>query len=97
MVVLEIKFNIYFSKLWYASISIKNQYFVVWGFYFVSSYLLNNLQVIIRIRPLSSSEISLQGHSRCVRQDSSQSITWTGHPESRFTFDLVADENVSQV
>lgn len=21
---------------------------------------------------------------------------WTGHPESRFTFDIVADENVSQ-
>ncbi|KAK6144159.1 hypothetical protein DH2020_020979 [Rehmannia glutinosa] len=56
----------------------------------------HNVQVIIRLRPLSSSEISLQGHNRCVRQDSSQTITWTGHPESRFTFDLVADENVSQ-
>ncbi|CAI9785824.1 unnamed protein product [Fraxinus pennsylvanica] len=56
----------------------------------------HNVQVIIRTRPLSSSEISLQGHNRCVRQDSSQSITWTGQPESRFTFDLVADENVSQ-
>ena len=55
------------------------------------------MQVIIRIRPLSSSEISLQGHGRCVRQDSSQAITWTGHPESRFTFDLIADETVSQV
>ncbi|XP_027102355.2 kinesin-like protein KIN-12E [Coffea arabica] len=55
-----------------------------------------NVQVIIRIRPLSSSEISLQGHGRCVRQDSSQAITWTGHPESRFTFDLIADETVSQ-
>ncbi|KAM7528476.1 hypothetical protein LguiB_031886 [Lonicera macranthoides] len=56
----------------------------------------HNVQVIIRLRPLSSSEISLQGHSRCVRQDSSQSITWTGHPESRFTFDLVADDTVTQ-
>ncbi|XP_022869345.1 kinesin-like protein KIN-12E isoform X2 [Olea europaea var. sylvestris] len=56
----------------------------------------HNVQVIIRTRPLSGSEISLQGHNRCVRQDSSQSITWTGQPESRFTFDLVADENVSQ-
>lgn len=56
----------------------------------------HNVQVIIRIRPLSSSEISLQGNSKCVRQDSSQTITWTGHPESRFTFDVVADENVSQ-
>ncbi|KAL6518675.1 Kinesin-like protein KIN-12E [Orobanche hederae] len=56
----------------------------------------HSVQVIIRLRPLSSSEISLQGHSRCVRQDSSQAITWAGPPESRFTFDLVADENVSQ-
>ncbi|CAI9105872.1 OLC1v1004893C1 [Oldenlandia corymbosa var. corymbosa] len=56
----------------------------------------HNVQVIIRVRPLNSSEISLQGNSRCVKQDSSQTITWTGHPESRFTFDLVADENVSQ-
>ncbi|GAB4824578.1 hypothetical protein Ancab_007451 [Ancistrocladus abbreviatus] len=53
-------------------------------------------KVIIRIRPLNSSEISLQGYSRCVKQESHQTITWTGHPESRFTFDLIADENVSQ-
>uniref|UniRef100_K4A4Z4 Kinesin motor domain-containing protein n=1 Tax=Setaria italica TaxID=4555 RepID=K4A4Z4_SETIT len=56
----------------------------------------NNVQVVIRIRPLNGSEISLQGQKRCVRQDSSQSLTWTGHPESRFTFDLVADEHVTQ-
>ncbi|XP_048234515.1 kinesin-like protein KIN-12E isoform X2 [Ricinus communis] len=56
----------------------------------------HNVQVIIRIRPLSSSEISLQGYSKCVKQESCQTITWTGHPESRFTFDLVADEAVSQ-
>ncbi|XXG65369.1 hypothetical protein AAC387_Pa05g3086 [Persea americana] len=56
----------------------------------------HNVQVVIRIRPLSSSEISLQGYNRCVRQDSCQTITWTGHPESRFTFDIVADENVTQ-
>ncbi|XP_062212428.1 kinesin-like protein KIN-12G [Phragmites australis] len=56
----------------------------------------NNVQVVIRIRPLSSSEISLQGHKTCIRQDCSQSLTWTGHPESRFTFDLVADEHVTQ-
>lgn len=53
--------------------------------------------MIIRIRPLSSSEVSLQGYGKCVRQESCQTVTWTGHPESRFTFDLVADENVSQV
>ena len=57
----------------------------------------SNLQVVIRIRPLSGSEVSLQGQKRCVRQDSSQSLTWIGHPESRFTFDLVADEHVTQV
>ncbi|KAL5218738.1 hypothetical protein ABZP36_019422 [Zizania latifolia] len=56
----------------------------------------NNVQVVIRVRPLSSSEISLQGQKRCVRQDSCKSITWTGHPESRFTFDLVADEHATQ-
>nr|CAB3498193.1 unnamed protein product [Digitaria exilis] len=56
----------------------------------------NNVQVVIRIRPLSASEISLHGQKRCVRQNSSQSLTWTGHPESRFTFDLVADEHVAQ-
>ncbi|GAA0138761.1 hypothetical protein LIER_44042 [Lithospermum erythrorhizon] len=57
----------------------------------------HNVQVIIRLRPLNSSELSVQGQGRCVRQDCSQSITWTGNPESRFTFDLVADEHVSQV
>ncbi|KAK9022115.1 hypothetical protein V6N11_002406 [Hibiscus sabdariffa] len=56
----------------------------------------HNVQVIIRIRPLSSSEISVQGNSKCIKQESCQTITWTGHPESRFTFDLVADEHVSQ-
>ncbi|KAI4322505.1 hypothetical protein L6164_022193 [Bauhinia variegata] len=56
----------------------------------------HNVQVIIRIRPLSNTELSLQGYNKCIRQVSSQAITWTGHPESRFTFDLVADENVSQ-
>ncbi|KAG8387301.1 hypothetical protein BUALT_Bualt02G0007100 [Buddleja alternifolia] len=58
--------------------------------------IVNCALVIIRVRPLSSSEISVQGHGRCVKQDSSQSITWMGHPESRFTFDHVADENVNQ-
>ncbi|XP_070664320.1 kinesin-like protein KIN-12E isoform X2 [Malus domestica] len=56
----------------------------------------HNVQVIIRVRPLSSAEISVQGYGKCVRQESCQTITWTGHPESRFTFDIVADENVSQ-
>jgi kinesin family member 15 len=49
------------------------------------------------MRPLSNNEISVQGNSKCVRQESCQTITWTGPPEARFTFDLVADETVSQV
>ncbi|KAI3518429.1 hypothetical protein L1887_07173 [Cichorium endivia] len=56
----------------------------------------HNVQVIIRVRPLSDSEIAVQGPSRCVKQGSSQTITWTGPPEARFTFDHVADEHVSQ-
>ncbi|EFH51898.1 hypothetical protein ARALYDRAFT_484830 [Arabidopsis lyrata subsp. lyrata] len=56
----------------------------------------HNVQVIIRTRPLSTSEISVQGNNKCVRQDNGQAITWIGNPESRFTFDLVADENVTQ-
>ncbi|XP_058779630.1 kinesin-like protein KIN-12E [Vicia villosa] len=56
----------------------------------------HNVQVIIRMRPLSNNEISVQGNNKCVRQESCQTISWTGPPEARFTFDLVADENVSQ-
>lgn len=58
----------------------------------------HNIQVIIRLRPLSSSEISSQESSKCIKKYSNQSVTWAGHrhPESRFTFDMVADESVSQ-
>ncbi|XP_073143760.1 kinesin-like protein KIN-12E [Henckelia pumila] len=56
----------------------------------------HSVQVIIRTRPLSGTEISIQGNNKCVKQESSQTIMWTGHPETRFTFDYVADENVSQ-
>ncbi|KAJ0839214.1 putative plus-end-directed kinesin ATPase [Helianthus annuus] len=56
----------------------------------------HNVQVIIRVRPLSSSEIAVQGPNRCVKQGSSQTITWIGPQEARFTFDHVADEHVSQ-
>ncbi|KAG2328123.1 hypothetical protein Bca52824_010851 [Brassica carinata] len=40
--------------------------------------------VIIRTRPLSSSEVSTQGNNKCVRQDNGQAITWIGNPEARF-------------
>ncbi|XP_058727477.1 kinesin-like protein KIN-12E isoform X2 [Vicia villosa] len=55
-----------------------------------------NVQVIIRMRPLSNNEISVQGNNKCVRQESCQTISWTGPLEAPFTFDMVADENVSQ-
>ncbi|GAB4837956.1 hypothetical protein Ancab_027484 [Ancistrocladus abbreviatus] len=56
----------------------------------------HNVQVIIRVRPLNSMERSNQGYNRCVRQESAQSITWIGQPETRFTFDHVACESVDQ-
>ncbi|XP_026399329.1 kinesin-like protein KIN-12E [Papaver somniferum] len=56
----------------------------------------HNVKVVIRIRPLSNSEISIEGLNKCVRKDNTHTITWTGHPDSRYTFDLVADENVTQ-
>lgn len=80
-------------------------FIVLWLFVFFSSIKLVRFnlvfnfvsQVVIRMRPLSNTEISVQGHSKCVKQESAQTITWTGPPESRFTFDIVADETVSQV
>ncbi|KAK1276832.1 Kinesin-like protein KIN12B [Acorus gramineus] len=56
----------------------------------------HNVQVVIRVRPLNGMERSLQGYSRCLKQESAQSITWIGHPETRFTFDHVACETVTQ-
>ncbi|XP_020273285.1 kinesin-like protein KIN-12F isoform X2 [Asparagus officinalis] len=56
----------------------------------------HNVQVVIRVRPINSSEQSLQGYSRCLKQENAHSITWIGQPESRFTFDYVACETISQ-
>ncbi|XP_021738486.1 kinesin-like protein KIN-12F [Chenopodium quinoa] len=56
----------------------------------------HNVQVILRVRPLNSVEKNTQGYNRCVRQESAQSITWIGQPETRFTFDHVACETVDQ-
>ncbi|XP_073118814.1 kinesin-like protein KIN-12C isoform X2 [Henckelia pumila] len=56
----------------------------------------HNVQVLIRIRPLNNNEIVSQGYGRCVRQESSQSVVWIGHPETRFTFDHIACESTSQ-
>ncbi|OMP01569.1 hypothetical protein COLO4_11727 [Corchorus olitorius] len=56
----------------------------------------HNVQVLIRVRPLNGSEKSTQGYNRCLKQESSQSITWIAQPETRFTFDHVACETIDQ-
>ncbi|KAM0006500.1 putative plus-end-directed kinesin ATPase [Helianthus debilis subsp. tardiflorus] len=56
----------------------------------------HNVQVLIRIRPLNGMEISSQGYSRCLKQESAQSLTWVAQPEARFTFDHVACETIDQ-
>ncbi|XP_057861101.1 kinesin-like protein KIN-12D isoform X2 [Cryptomeria japonica] len=55
-----------------------------------------NVKVMIRIRPLSADEIVSNGYWRCIRQESAHSLTWLGHPETRFSFDHVASESVTQ-
>nr|XP_043618816.1 kinesin-like protein KIN-12D [Erigeron canadensis] len=56
----------------------------------------HNVQVMIRVRPLNGTEIRAQGYNRCLKQESAQSLTWVGHPETRFTFDHVACETINQ-
>ncbi|CAH8337077.1 unnamed protein product [Eruca vesicaria subsp. sativa] len=56
----------------------------------------HNVQVLIRLRPLSTMEKATQGYGRCLKQESSQTLVWLGHPETRFTFDHVASETISQ-
>ncbi|KAG6428260.1 hypothetical protein SASPL_112511 [Salvia splendens] len=56
----------------------------------------HNVQVLIRMRPLNSSEMVSQGYGRCLRQESPQTVVWQGHPETRFTFDHIACESISQ-
>ncbi|XP_060959954.1 kinesin-like protein KIN-12C isoform X1 [Cannabis sativa] len=52
----------------------------------------HNVQVLIRIRPLSR----LESHATCLRQESPHTLVWLGHPETRFTFDHVASPTISQ-
>lgn len=54
-------------------------------------------QVLIRTRPISACESAQHGYGRCVKQESAHTIAWLGQPESRFTFDHVAGEAVTQV
>ncbi|KAG8658950.1 hypothetical protein MANES_03G210501v8 [Manihot esculenta] len=56
----------------------------------------HNVQVLIRIRPLSNTETVAQEYGRCLRQASAQTLVWLGHPETRFTFDHIACETISQ-
>nr|KYP57727.1 Kinesin-like protein KIF15 [Cajanus cajan] len=56
----------------------------------------HNVQVLIRTRPLSNKEKFSQGHGRCLKQESAQTLVWLGHPETRFTFDHIACETLSQ-
>ncbi|WVZ66834.1 hypothetical protein U9M48_016001 [Paspalum notatum var. saurae] len=55
-----------------------------------------NVQVLIRIRPISDAENATHGQKRCLLQDSSKTLSWIGHPETMFTFDHVACETISQ-
>ncbi|KAL6847284.1 hypothetical protein ACP4OV_023137 [Aristida adscensionis] len=61
-----------------------------------SFWMENNVQVVIRVRPLNNTEKNLNSYNRCLKQESAQSITWIGQPETRFTFDHVACETVDQ-
>ncbi|KAG7625578.1 P-loop containing nucleoside triphosphate hydrolase [Arabidopsis thaliana x Arabidopsis arenosa] len=56
----------------------------------------HNVQVLIRLRPLSTMERANQGYGKCLKQESPQTLVWLGHPEARFTFDHVASETISQ-
>ncbi|KAH0993179.1 hypothetical protein GBA52_004662 [Prunus armeniaca] len=56
----------------------------------------HNVQVLIRIRPLSNIERASQGHGGCLKQESAKTLVWHGHPETRFTFDHIACETISQ-
>nr|XP_027115822.1 kinesin-like protein KIN-12E isoform X3 [Coffea arabica] len=56
----------------------------------------HNVQVLIRIRPIRNIEKVSQGYARCLRQETAKSLVWLGHPETRFTFDHIACETISQ-
>ncbi|XP_047338368.1 kinesin-like protein KIN-12D isoform X2 [Impatiens glandulifera] len=62
----------------------------------LSFWMEHNAQVLIRVRPLNNMERSTCGYNRCLKQESAQSITWVGQPETLFTFDHVACESIDQ-
>ncbi|KAI4376012.1 hypothetical protein MLD38_013812 [Melastoma candidum] len=61
-----------------------------------SFWMEHNVQVVVRVRPLNSWEKNAHGNYRCLKQESSHSITWIGQPEAGFTFDHLACESVDQ-
>ncbi|XP_062204039.1 kinesin-like protein KIN-12F isoform X2 [Phragmites australis] len=61
-----------------------------------SFWMENNVQVVIRVRPLNNTEKNMHSYNRCLKQESAQNITWIGQPETRFIFDHVACETVDQ-
>lgn len=56
----------------------------------------HNVQVLIRMRPLNTMEKVSQGYGRCLKQESAHTLVWLGNPETRFTFDHIACESISQ-
>lgn len=56
----------------------------------------HNVQVLIRIRPLNNMERASRGYGQCLKQESAQTLLWLGPPETRFTFDHIACETISQ-
>ncbi|KAI7744954.1 hypothetical protein M8C21_027075 [Ambrosia artemisiifolia] len=56
----------------------------------------HNVQVLIRMRPLSNMEKMTQGYSRCLKQESLKTVVWLGNPEVKFTFDHIVSETISQ-
>ncbi|KAK9080054.1 hypothetical protein SSX86_001729 [Deinandra increscens subsp. villosa] len=56
----------------------------------------HNVQVLIRMRPLSNMEKMAHGYNRCLKQESLQTLVWLGHPEVKFTFDHIVSETISQ-
>ncbi|XP_049936067.1 kinesin-like protein KIN-12E isoform X2 [Nymphaea colorata] len=56
----------------------------------------HNVQVLLRIRPISKMEKELHGNSRCLKQENAHTVTWLGNPDTRFTFDHIAGETIIQ-
>lgn len=56
----------------------------------------NNVRVFIRARQVSDAEVGQSG-KLCIWHENAYTVAWLGQPETRFTFDHVADEFVTQV